>query len=212
MPSTRVGTGNLTFGTRHLRISGKLSGRNVEAVLSGVVQNFDRAVRNEVLNDAAVLLQRRAVEYVREGKRASRVPSDNPRSFGLERAIDTHLAYSEKDTLTLDLSDIPYAAMHNAPLGSYTIMGSGEYIKYRWWRHGGMYVTTFAGVRKPGIAFLDRAVEDVRKEMPRIIERAIMFMRDHGEAYVDPRTGGHLRGAARLKGGAKARLQQRLGK
>ena len=198
---------NLTYGSRRLRIGGRLAGTDFEKTLLGVVQNFDKAIRNEVLNDASVMLQQRAIGYIREGKLISKVPANNPRSYGLERAISTHLKSNETDKAVLDLSDIPYAALHNAPLGSYTVVGADKYMAFYWYKAGFYRRVYGEGVRKPGTGFLDRAVEDVRKALPRITDNAIKFFREQGDLSISPTTGARLRGPAKLIG-AQNRLRR----
>lgn len=207
MPRTSYNTQNLTHGTRYLRIKGRLAGDDFEKVMVGVIQNFDKSIRNEVLNDGIIYMQNRAIGYVQEGKRVSLVPSDNPRSYGLEKKIRTNVKSDEKDYAEIDLSDVPYAAMHNAPLGSYTLMGVGKYMAFYWYRWRGYREVFSEGIKKPGTGFLTRAVDDTRREMPRIIRRAISYFRDSGELSISPKTGARLRGPAKLVG-AKNRLRR----
>lgn len=211
MPKTQrvYNKSNLTYGGRTLRVTMQLSNESlVEKAIMDVAQNFSKSVRNEVMNDAYAMLIRNAKRYIREGKREALTPNPADNTHNLERDLSKNIRSDERDYIRVDLSHIPYAALHNKPLGTYTLIGQGKRMVFYWHRKG-RWISTTSGVKKPGLGFLDRATEDVRKAMPGLIKKYIAHYRAHGYAEIAPKTGAQLRGPSRSAAG---RRNARMGK
>lgn len=204
----KYNTQNLTYGGRTLRVESKLSGLPVATdALVKVVQNFDRSIRTEVLNDAQVFLLKRARHYIQEGKKDALTPDPADNTHNLERDLDKYVKWEDTDRVIIDLSSIPYAALHNQPLGSSTLIGEGKRMLFYWYRKG-RWVNTYAGVKKPGRAFLTRALKDTVREMPKLIKKYVQLYRQAGNLEISPTTGARLRGPTRS---AVARRDARVG-
>lgn len=205
---------NLTHGLRRLKFSAKLANADqVEEIIAGVVQNFDKSVRNEVMNDATVLLEHRAIHYIREGKKASGIMSKlggvHPRSQGLERSFRSFS--HETDTVTVSMgAGIDYAELHNLPPGeTRTIMPqNGRFLLFRWYRLEKASRIAAQSVERPGVGYWDRALEDVRDNMKRLIKKKIDEAIMMGNENIMPSTGARLAGRPRLKNNAKVRSQR----
>lgn len=205
---------NLTHGIRRLKFSARLAnGDQVQKIIAEAVQNFDRSIRNEVMNDATVLLEHRAVHYIREGKKASGIMSKlggtHPRSQGLEHSFRSF--FDETDTVHVSMGEgIDYASIHNLPPGeTRTIVPqNGRFLLFRWYRLEKASRIAAQSVEKPGIGYWDQALEDVHDNMKRLIRKKIDEAIQMGGDNILPSTGARLAGRARLKNNAKARSQR----
>lgn len=199
---------NLTFGIRHLRFETHLAGaEETFATLAAVVQNFAQDVRNEVMNDAVVFFRKRIVYYIQEGKKESRVPDHSPRSYDLASTFKSF--FTETDTVRVSIGEgVPYALIHSLPPGqTRTIMAQNyRFMIFHWYRLGteGKKVAAFS-VERPGVGYWDRAIEDVKDEMPKILKRQIDYFARQEGSHIAGKTGAHLRGKPRLRYNARAR-------
>jgi hypothetical protein len=198
---------NLTHGKRVLRFDVKFANQaQIEKSMLSVVQNFDRDLRNEIMNDATVMLEARAVHYIREGKKESRVPRDNPRSQGLEHSFRSF--FHETDSVQVTMGEgISYARIHNLPIGqTRTIVPhNGKWLLFRWYRLDKKSRIAARSVEKPGIAFWDRALDDVRKNMKKLMAKKLKELTAMGRTDIFLSTGAHVKRGPRLRNNAKVR-------
>jgi hypothetical protein len=193
----KYNTSNLTYGGRTLRVKANMPNMDqVTTDLMKVVQNFDRGIRNEVMNDAIVYTLKRAKHYIQEGKKEAQTPNPADNTSFMEQRLSQFVQWDETDVAIIDLSAIPYASLHNAPLGTSTLIGEGQRMVFYWYRKH-RWVSTYAGVKKPGRAFLTRALKDVAREMPKLLKKYISVYREAGSVEIAPLTGARLRGPAR---------------
>lgn len=205
---------NLTHGLRRLKFSAKLAnGAQIEEVIAGAVQNFDRGIRNEVMNDATVLLEHRAIHYIREGKQASGIMSklggNHPRSQGLEHSFRSFS--HETDTVDVSMGEgIDYAELHNLPPGeTRTIVPqNGRFLLFRWYRLEKKSRIAAQSVERPGVGYWDQALDDVRDNMKRLMKKKIDEAIKMGGDNIMSTTGARLAGRPRLKNNAKTRSQR----
>lgn len=197
--------GNLTFGGRELRFATKLGREDqVFESLRNIAQNFAVVVRNEVINDAVVFMERRARFYIQEGRRRSGTPENSPRSQRLEDSFKSW--YAEGDTAYVSMGDgIAYAEIHNLPPGTtYGInVKNYKFMLFQWWRYRGKTVAA-KHVERPGVGYWTRALEDTQRELSHIIREKIDWFASRPDSHIN-RGGAQLRGRPRLSNNASRR-------
>lgn len=200
---------NLAGGLgRRLRFDAKIGNEAaVEEAMVGVVRNFARDVRNEVLNDMTVYLEKRAVHYIEEGRLASKVPVGSPRSEGLSRSFQSF--GTEQDKMTVTMGDgISYARLHNLMPGETREIypQNGRLLLFYWYREQMKMAATV--VRRSGVGYWTRALKDTALESDKIVKKWIRYFAK-GDATIHRRTGARLRGASSLVRNAKQRSSGR---
>jgi len=188
---------NLTYGLRRLKFQTTLgnSGAIIEDI-AAVAQNFARDIRDEVLNDATVLLKQRAIFYIEENRKLTLVPRDNPRSQGLTSSFRSF--HDSKDRVEVSMGvGVDYAVIHNLARDEVAVIQptNSFMLIFHWYRFDKL---AFAGeVHRPGVAYWDRAVIDVQLAMKSIMGKHIKYFASR-DAKISKRTGARLRGPRRL--------------
>lgn len=199
MPNPRnIGSGKRTI---QFKVSLKKDETTFVEDVVQVVRNFDKGVRAEMLNWAADEVTKRARRIIQEGKAEANTPEDNPRSMGLEDAFRVDYDQGkEVDRMVVTAGVnrsgqiIPYAYLHNKPQGSTTtiVPVTAMYLRFYWFRHEEFM--TARHVERPGIAYFDRAINEVRRLWPKELAKVIRMFNQQGLLNIDPQTGAKLRG------------------
>lgn len=203
---------SLPFGRRDLRVvsrgfKAQIKGiKDTERVATDVAINFDRSIRDSVLQELAVYIEEQMEKNIDEGYALSNTTP----SGKLKRSIK--ILPGGGDTIIIQYGDetTPYADIHNRPIGDFTTITpvNAPYLRFPDRRRvsgkGTWRIVRVQMSRRPGRGFADRAVEAGMAKFPRMLRSAIA-------EYAGLEAGGLFKvtskGARVYRGGSKSIAQ-----
>jgi hypothetical protein len=187
------------FGkARNARIRMVGSTTRVSKTFMDIPATMSEDVRDELFSRYAVIVMDKARQNITEGYQISKYPvSEDTQRKPIGQLGQSIRSHQEGDRLDIFFGEgLPYGDMHNVPIGEHTLIAGKRMVfpNRRVAAKAKNRIRVTNAVRRPGRGFMSRAVEDTRRELPKLLKKSVDMYRDsaRGTPFQTTSSGGKV--------------------